>query len=114
MFWPVSLNTALKMRWDGRLTCYVQNGHCRTRGAAAIRELLGPDGSSPIPDLYLDLPTRVIMSRHGLDLSKEARRFTWEDTRLERLGGGTHVMAYSARGSHAMYERCGDFRRAEA
>jgi hypothetical protein len=58
------------------------------------------------------------MSRHGNNLSKEARRFTWNDPRLERQAGPypasqyggerTHPVAYAAHGSHAMYNHPGD------
>jgi len=50
-------------------------------------------------------PVWSFMSRHGLNLQGEARRFLWNDDQLQR--NGDHVVAYGGLGSHAMYERCG-------
>jgi hypothetical protein len=57
-FWPVSVNTALKMRWDGRETCLNFGDDCVARGAAAIRAKMGSQRAKHDNE-YLDLPPHL-------------------------------------------------------
>lgn len=49
-------------------------------------------------------PRYIYQTRHG-GLGKEGKLFKWEDRALAK--SGNHVVAWSARGSHAMYDKCG-------